>query len=135
VVFSRIRPVTARFLILGALLALTSGCGEGVKPIHGKRAEPVRKKVKDDQFDQVKIGMTLEEAEEILGKGRGVEKESDRTAIQRSLAELRKSQPKVDWSGLSQAKWWKWSNDKRAIFLGFRNNKVAIMQRHALKDG
>lgn len=83
-----------------ALLLFAVGCGGG---------QPVSQ----EKFQQVKMGMTPQQVEELLGKGKEV-KASEMEPAPRATAE----------------KWLEWKSPNVVVHIGFNKDKVVATQRH-----
>jgi hypothetical protein len=109
-------------LSAGALALAGCGPGPGKEPAQPEQAPP--KKIKDAKYDSIKIGMSHDEVDKILGTGEEMDPDEAR---QRFRAVKR---PDKDWEPLiNSATWVKYDGDKVFYLLGYTENKVAIKDR------
>ena len=91
-------------VVLSALCFITTGCGI--------------KKVNKESFDQIKDGMTLEDVQDILGKGGQPQGDGSMVAAQVGVdvgGGAGPRNPTVDYV---------WESGERKITIGIRNGKV-----------
>lgn len=104
-----------RALLVALPLLFLTGCGGGVN---------------QDQFQRLKIGMTLQEVQAVLGKdGKDISSDEVATLIREALTPpgAAGKGPKVELPDLSGARGVRWGDDKKSVtvvFIGDRANRI-----------
>ena len=109
------RRPTARLVLIAVALPLVSGCGDGLD---------------ERKFERLKVGMTSQDVEAVLGKG-GKEIGSDevaalmRDALTPKGAAGKAGVPKVELPDLSGARGVRWGDDKKSITVIYTGDRVS----------
>jgi hypothetical protein len=107
------RRPTAPFVLVAIALPLLAGCGGGVD---------------ERKFERLKVGMTSQDVEAVLGKG-GKEVGADEVAALMREALTPKGvpgkAPKVELPDLSGARGVRWGDDRKSITVIYTGDRVS----------
>jgi hypothetical protein len=101
------------FLFVACILLFCTGCGG---PSYTKA-----------QFDRIKLGMSVSDVEEILGKGKVIDPGEVESLVKKSLEPAQnpagEDSPKIEID-FSELRGIRWGNEKKNISVVFRNERV-----------